>query len=64
MLFAYFNNLVNIAWIEIVGRGMGLKCKNTESEELTLLSVLSCLFGHLWAELGRDFVIVLIVPCQ
>ena len=38
-------NLVKITtnhwfWIEIVGRGMGLKCKNTESEGgLTLLSV-------------------------
>ena len=26
---------------------------NTESEGLTLLSVLSRLFGHLWAELGE-----------
>jgi hypothetical protein len=39
--------------IEIVGGGMGLKCKNTESEGLTLLSVLSLLFGLLWAELGE-----------
>ena len=42
-------------WFEIgiVGGGMGLKYKNTESEGLTLLSVLSCLFGRLWAELGE-----------
>ena len=48
-------NLVKITtkhWflIEIVGGGKGLKCKNTESKELTLLSVLGLLFGLLWAE--------------
>ena len=39
--------------IEIVGGEKGLKCKNTESEGLTLLSVLSRLFGRFWAELGE-----------
>ena len=39
--------------IEIVGGGLGLKRKNTESEGLTLLSVLSRLFERLWAELGE-----------
>ena len=40
-------------WIEFDGGGMELKCRNTESEALTLLSVLGLLFGRFLAELDE-----------